>query len=126
MKRQTGPWVRKAEDDLQGARTLAAQSEPLRDLVCFHCQQSAEKYLKALLQELGIVIPRTHNLKTLLSLLTPHDPTLQRLELRLNSLTNYAVEYRYPTARTTARQMQAALRTAERVRAEIRRRLKLL
>jgi HEPN domain-containing protein len=46
--------VNKAEDDLTGARTLAARPKPLKDIVCFHCQQAAEKYLKALLHELGI------------------------------------------------------------------------
>jgi HEPN domain-containing protein len=30
--------------------------------VCFHCQHAAEKYLKALLQEGGLVVPRTHDL----------------------------------------------------------------
>ena len=43
-----------AEADLRGARNLAQAKPPLHDLVCFHCQQCAEKYLKALLEELGI------------------------------------------------------------------------
>src|SRR5262249_61642888 len=30
-----------------------------RNAVCFLCQQTAEKYLKALQQELGIAVPRT-------------------------------------------------------------------
>ena len=55
MKRQTWPWVRKAEEDVQATRELAARQPPLRDIVCFHCQQAVEKYLKALLQELSIV-----------------------------------------------------------------------
>ena len=47
MKRLTGLWVRKAEDDLVGARSLARAKPSLNDLICFHCQQSAEKYLSA-------------------------------------------------------------------------------
>lgn len=50
MKRHTAKWVLKAEDDIESARTLAALAKPKRDVVCFHCQQAAEKYLKALLQ----------------------------------------------------------------------------
>ncbi|SRR6266545_6275408 len=65
MKRQTAKWVRKAEEDMEGARELGARKPPLRDLVCFHCQQAAEKYLKALLQELGAVVPKTHELEEL-------------------------------------------------------------
>jgi HEPN domain-containing protein len=30
--------------------------------VCFHCQQAVEKYLKAFLKELGVAVPRIHDL----------------------------------------------------------------
>ena len=66
MKRETARWVRKAEEDWRGVRDLTSAQPPLRDLVCFHCQQSAEKYLKSLLQELGAPVPRTHDLVALL------------------------------------------------------------
>ena len=58
MKPQALQWVRIAEEDLKAGRQLAGKSPPLRNQACFHCQQSAEKYLKALLQELGAVVPR--------------------------------------------------------------------
>src|SRR5262249_38340710 len=125
MKRHTAQWVRKAEDDLAGARTMSASTPPQRDLVCFHCQQAAEKYLKALLQELGDPVPRIHDLEELLDLMLVHDPTLKPLRRVLHSLTGYAVDYRYPGRRATTRQMQSALRNAERVRAELRPRLGL-
>jgi len=34
---------------MEAARSLATLAKPKRDAACFHCQQSAEKYLKALL-----------------------------------------------------------------------------
>src|SRR5262249_24902670 len=114
MKRETGKWVRKAEADREGARRLADHTPPLRDLVCFHCQQAAEKYLKALLQELGAVVPRAHDLEDLLDLLLPHDATLGPLRRSLVSLSRYAVEHRYPGKTSTQRQMTAALRQVER------------
>jgi HEPN domain-containing protein len=126
MKRKTATWVRKAEEDWQAASELAARSPPLRDVVCFHCQQAAEKYLKALLQEKGAVVPKTHNLKDLLDLLVPFDSTLASLRRLLISLTRYAVEYRYPGVRATTRRMAVALRRAERVRHEVREKLGLL
>src|SRR5262249_4311512 len=52
------PVVLKAEEDLEGAQWLAALPKPKRDAACFHCQQSVEKYLKALLQENGLAVPR--------------------------------------------------------------------
>jgi HEPN domain-containing protein len=43
-----GEWVKKADLDLKTVIRLSAESE-FRDIVGFHAQQSAEKYLKALL-----------------------------------------------------------------------------
>jgi len=125
MKRHTAQWVLKAEDDMRVARNEAATAIPARDAVCFHCQQAAEKYLKVLLVELGLAVPRTHDLEGLLDLLVPHDSTLTPLRRGLQSLTQYAVEYRYPGVRATTRRMQAALRHTERVRSELRGRLGL-
>src|SRR5262249_6360499 len=96
MKRKTAQWVRKAEEDWAGARALAARKPPLPDLVCFHCQQAAEKYLKALLQENGAAVPKTHDLRDLQNLVLPHDATLAILRRPLLSLNRYSVDYRYP------------------------------
>jgi HEPN domain-containing protein len=125
MKRKTAPWVRKAEDDLAGARKLSRMKPPLRDLVCFHCQQCAEKYLKALHQELSIPFPKTHDLDTLLTPLLASAPELKALRKRLDALTSFAVEYRYPIVRARTRQMHSALRTVSVTRAVIRKRLGL-
>ncbi len=125
MKRQTKAWVEKANGDWEGACDLAKRKPPLSDLACFHCQQAAEKYLKALLQESGTVVPKTHDLEAVLDLLLPHDATLAPLRRILKSLTRYAVNYRYPGAHAIKRQMDAAIRHAERVRGEVRTRLGL-
>ncbi|MGH7139241.1 MAG: HEPN domain-containing protein, partial [Pirellulales bacterium] len=94
MKRMTREWIRKAEDDFQAAVILAAEAKSLHDPICFHCQQSAEKYLKALLEELGLVVPRTHDLENLLALLRPHYVSLRRYRRGLRSLKRFAVEPR--------------------------------
>jgi predicted nucleotidyltransferase len=56
----------KAESDFRAARKLYRGKEPFHDQSCFLCQQCAEKYLKALLVEIGATIPYTHILKTCL------------------------------------------------------------
>lgn len=56
MKRATREWVNKAEDDYRLAVQIARGSEPFHDQVCFHGQQSAEKYLKALFEEIGLLV----------------------------------------------------------------------
>ena len=126
MKRLTARWVRKAEADIIGARALNSLRPAVPDLVCFHCQQSAEKYLKALMQELATPAPpRTHNLVKLLGHLLPHAPTLAKLRRGLRSLNPYAVDVRYPMTDATKRQADAALVKAETVRSEVRGRLGL-
>lgn len=62
-------WVDKAEHDLLAAEhTMELADRGLTDIVCFHCQQCAEKYLKALLVSLGVHFPKTHDLRLLLDL----------------------------------------------------------
>jgi HEPN domain-containing protein len=120
MKRTTREWVRKAEADHVVARRSSRGKTPLHDLVCFHCQQCAEKYLKALLEELGLSVPKTHELGRILRSLRPHHPTLDSVRRGLDFLTQFAVDTRYPGENATKRQAEAALRWEGRVRAEAR------
>ena len=120
MKRETRAWVRKAEADWRAAVREASVTKPDRDIVSFHCQQCAEKYLKALLQEFGLSIPKIHDLDQLLALLLPQASSLKSLKSRLVILSRYAVDYRYPGFSTSTREMRAALRHAERVRPKVR------
>jgi HEPN domain-containing protein len=54
MRPETAEWIEMAEADFRTAtREVAAEEFPNYDAVCFHAQQSAEKYLKALLVEHG-------------------------------------------------------------------------
>lgn len=55
-------------------RELRARTAPNYDAACFHAQQCAEKYLKALLQEAAIPFGKTHNLSLLLYLLEDRYP----------------------------------------------------
>ena len=88
----------------------------MHDLVCFCCQQAAEKYLKALLEEPGLAIPRTHDLDDVLSRLLSLHPPLRALQRGCNYLIQFAVDARYPGFQATKRQAAAALRWAERIR----------
>src|SRR5438105_15716922 len=85
--------------------------------------QSAEKYLKALLQELGLPITRTHNLEHLLHQSKSHRAGVRGMGRGAVFLTRFAVETRYPGDQATRRQATAALRWAERMRRLLRREL---
>ena len=120
MKRATREWIKKAEADFRGAKHLARTKPPVHDLVCFHCQQTAEKYLKALLEELGIAIAKTHELERLLTVVSSHFPTLRSVWRGLRFLTPFAVDARYPGKTAAAREAATALRWAERIRTAAR------
>lgn len=124
MNPLTDEWVAKAEGDFNTARReLAAPSAPNYDAVCFHAQQCAEKYLKGRLVEAGIAFPRTHDLGALLTLLLPIEPTWAPLRPELDSLTDRAVEIRYPGASADENDAEEALAIAQRFREIVRRAL---
>ncbi len=75
MKQSTMEWIEKAEGDWDEAqRAYRARKKPNYDAACFHVQQCVEKYLKARLNEIGIVFDKTHNLSDLLDGLLPAEP----------------------------------------------------
>jgi len=61
----------------------------------FHCQQAAEKLLKALLSESGVDFPRTHNLRLLMDLLADAGHSLPQHLSDLDLLTPYGTLLRY-------------------------------
>ena len=95
---------------------LGRGDKPFHDERCFHCQQSGEKFLKALLEELGQPVPKTHDLVRLLELLLPHHPTLGGLRRGAEFLTDFVVDTRYPGDNATKRQATSAQRWAAKVR----------
>ncbi len=121
MKPSTREWIKKAESDYQLALALSRRRKvTFHDQACFHCQQSAEKYLKARLEEANIVSAKTHDLKRLLSLLLPVEPMWTALLPSLAALSQFAVEFRYPGHEATPRGVKVAVKDAKAVRKEAR------
>lgn len=120
-------WVREAERDRRGLLQLRAARPAVHHLICFVCQQVAEKYLKALGIERSVPMPRTHDCGRLVRLLLSTDPSVAGLERDADSLSDFAVEPRYPFPRIVpdASKSRSAWNAAERIRAEVRRRLGL-
>ena len=89
-------WLAKAESDLLNAdNNLKAENVPY-DTVCFHCQQAAEKMLKAYLVARGKEYPISHDLLLILERILSLDPKAEKLRDALIFLMPYAVEVRYP------------------------------
>jgi HEPN domain-containing protein len=90
-------WIDKAEEDFRTLQELFNKSpSDFATTICFHSQQCAEKYLKAILIKHGIEPPWIHTLETLLDLIIPEVPELEKYREMLAQLTPYATEYRYP------------------------------
>jgi HEPN domain-containing protein len=89
-------WVAKARNDLLDADNNLASKHVPTDTVCYHCQQAAEKRLKAVLAAHGIPPPRTHLLLMLLDAITPMLSSVETLRESLVVLTPYAISTRYP------------------------------
>jgi HEPN domain-containing protein len=115
-------WILKAEHDLRTAeRTFTPEGDCPFDMVCFHAQQCAEKYLKALLVFHGLEVPRTHDLTEILPLLSAGVAATLDVD-ELAELNPYAVGVRYPGLGPEPGREEAkrALEIARRVRAEVR------
>lgn len=87
-------WMRKADSDLSNAEMCLAAAKSL-DTACFHCQQAAEKALKAYLIANSAQFPLTHDLKRLLDHCSRVDPGFATLESLALGLNPFAVLTRY-------------------------------
>jgi len=88
-------WLEKAEEDgiageelLEGARVFGP--------ACFHFQQMAEKYLKALLINSDNNFPKTHDLIALAALIEDNFPEIKEHREDFELLNSYYIETRYP------------------------------
>lgn len=89
-------WMSKSRRDLDSAARLFEGLPPYRDTAAYHCQQSAEKALKAYLTATATSFPKTHDLVLLLELASKSSPELARLSEAAVVLTPYSTLYRYP------------------------------
>jgi HEPN domain-containing protein len=114
-------WLFKAGQDIRSAETLLSQDPPLLFPSCFHSQQAAEKYLKALLTLWGVEVPKTHDLGKLLQLIESHNARLAGGLVDAVILNAYAVDARYPGEHPEASEEEArqALGLAYQIRAAI-------
>jgi HEPN domain-containing protein len=117
MQEETRHWILKANKDL-GTAGFASQSVdgPLPVTTALHCQQAAERYLKAFLQEHRIIFSRQHNLTPLLESCISVDRSFEDLRPDINRLEGYSIASRYPRANDSIEFRNEALNTAKRVK----------
>ncbi|MGQ0548199.1 MAG: HEPN domain-containing protein [Armatimonadota bacterium] len=117
----TRGWLIKAAQDLRAADLGLSASPPLAADVVFHCQQIAEKALKAFLAWHDRPFRKTHDLGELGQQCAAIQPVLEPVLRRAAVVTEYAWKFRYPGephepsreeaagALATARELHAAI-----------------
>jgi HEPN domain-containing protein len=108
--------VAHAEEDFTLAQSALRRKKPLTVGACFHAQQCAEKYLKAILLSKGAVFPKTHDLLYLSDLCAQSGVILPIEAQQLHTLSDYAARTRYPGDVPTLDDGKEALAIAKSVR----------
>ncbi len=112
-------WLIKARNDLGSAKKLAHGSDAYYDTAIYHCQQAAEKALKAFLVYHDIEFEKVHNLTMLVGFCLEIDPEFNNYLDAAAILTPYATSYRYPNElfelEPEERQIEEALELAEQI-----------
>ncbi len=93
--KEKNPWFEYALDDFKSISLLLDSG--IYRAVCFHAQQFAEKVLKGILSQRGVVPPRTHDLQTLSQAVMKTGTKLDIDAADLEFLSGIYIEYRYPS-----------------------------
>jgi len=80
-------WMVKAWRDLETARRAVGGEPPLYDTAVYHCQQSAEKAIKAYLVYQGKSSEKTHDLEVLVDLACEVNSNFSKLTDAADALT---------------------------------------
>jgi len=123
-------WFQYADSDLSSAEYLLDKRPKPFELICYLCEQSAEKNLKGYLIYKGMIEPpKIHDLDILCEMCSEYDERFIEMKRACNTLTRYGVQPRYPhemeiqehdmeKALEYARQIQS-FNTLQAVRAEL-------
>jgi len=104
---ETVAWVKKSRKDVWRAEATLTLDPPDTEDCLFHCQQAAEKSLKAFLVWRDQPFRRTHDLVELTRQCTDLEPALISALHGIGPLTRSAWEFRYPGESEAASMDQA-------------------
>ena len=121
--------LRKAAQDEALLDAVLTSDQVSDEVIGFHCQQAAEKILKALLSDLGVRFRKTHEIGALMAFLAQAGHALPEQFENLDVLTPFGAIYRYEdydaavslnrdTARGSVRELRTFVETKLRERAD--------
>ncbi len=110
-------WFKVAETDLASATFLQGMRPIPVEVICYHCQQAAEKYLKGFLASKGEAIEKVHDLVRLNKICRKYEKDFTTIEGDCLMLTDYAVNVRYPFPMDiNEADMHLAIKSARRIK----------
>jgi len=91
-------WFEFAENDFEAAIILSLQAKPKYEIICYHCQQCAEKMLKGYIASNNGRLLKTHDLVVLCEICANYDSEFEKIIGHCSDLTIYTSEVRYPNS----------------------------
>jgi HEPN domain-containing protein len=89
-------WYKFAMTDFNSAKYLCDMRPKPLEIICYHCQQSAEKFLKGFLISNNVEAPKIHDLRRLCELCLNINNSFDSLKEICQNLNPYGVQPRYP------------------------------
>jgi HEPN domain-containing protein len=89
-------WIQIADDDFDSAKILNEAIRKHYEIICYHCAQAVEKYLKGYLSYNDIIPQKTHNLLLLNENCIDIDNTFADIRTECGLLNRFTNEIRYP------------------------------
>lgn len=89
-------WLDFANEDLETAAYILKGEYLYNRSICYHCQQAAEKYLKAYIIYLDLPLIKTHNIALLCEKIKEIDNNIMDIYNDATELTQYITGARYP------------------------------
>ena len=89
-------WLKIADDDFDSAEILNQATRKHYEIICYHCAQAVEKYLKGYLEYKDIIPEKTHNLAFLNSICIDIDNRFINIKTECDFLNKFANDIRYP------------------------------
>lgn len=118
-------WFQFAKLDLESAKFLTNMHPIPIEIICYHCEQSAEKYIKGYMALNGQSIAKTHDLVILNKSCKKYSSDFSDIDDECIELVAYGVQVRYPyELEVNIQDMKTAIVCAEKIQKLIEDKLK--
>jgi HEPN domain-containing protein len=110
-------WFRMADNDFDSAMLLNEAVRRHYEIICYHCAQSVEKYLKGYLIYHDVIPQKTHDLIVLNNHCKEMDGDFANIRFECAILIRFSNDIRYPNQyETTEDDVQLAINAVEKIR----------